>query len=183
VSGFSSASLGNWGAAESRTYDFQLSLDSSAGDAYQSATTSVVFNWDASAPEPAASGGTGTITTTVQGGPGGAPNLTVSGPGAQSLKTGILSFTTGCDQACTIVGNGNISIAGGGAKTYKLKTVKLSLARRGTAKVIFKLDKKTLKLIKAALGKHRKVTANVTITATGANGHSVSSKRKVLLKK
>ena len=52
--------------------------------------------------------------------------------------------------------NGSISIPGG-AKAYKLKQVKKVLTKAGKVKLTFKIDKKTLKRIKKALARHKKV--------------------------
>jgi hypothetical protein len=40
-------SLSNWAGAEQHTYRFVVSLDSSAGNVYQSGSSTAGFTWDA----------------------------------------------------------------------------------------------------------------------------------------
>jgi spore coat-associated protein N len=191
VQGLATTALGNWAGGESHKFHFTVSLPLSAGDSYQGADTSVDFNWDATAPEPVTTttsgGGGGTSTTTVVPSGGGGtdtapPKLTLAGSNTQSIGHGTLSFTSSCDQACTILGTGTISLPGA-AKVHKLKPVRVTLTKAGKTKIVFKIDKKTLKLIKKALAKHQNLTAKVKITATSKSGHSISASRTLKLKK
>ncbi len=93
---------------------------------------------------------------------------------SQALSGGALSLDLVCSEQCDVNAGGTISVPGA-ARVYKLRTV----ARKGTAgahvKLKLKLDKRTLKAVRKAIKKHRKVVAKVKLTATDAGGNRRTS--------
>jgi hypothetical protein len=69
------------------------------------------------------------------------------------------------------------------AKVYRLKKVTKTLTAAGKVKLTFKLDKKTLKIVRKALKQHKKLTAKMVITATDKAGNKTASKKSIKLKR
>jgi hypothetical protein len=172
--------LGSFAPGASHTYRFTVSWPSAgAGDAsYYGSTMSVQFDWLATsdppvtttpAPPPAASSAP-TLT---------APRLAFSAPLSQRVlrQKGVFAGAS-CDQACTISAKGTLSVPGASA-VYKLTPASKKLAAAGSAKLKLKVPKKTLAKLRKALKAHRKPTAAVTVTATGAGGAAQPVKQKI----
>ena len=124
-------------------------------------------------PAAAPGGGDGTGTGGGDGGGDGGgtgggvgPKPVVSVPSKQQLKGNTLALTATCTQACTLTTRGStISIPGGAARVYKLKTVTKKIAPNKLAHLKVKLPAKVAKAVKSALKKGKKVRARLKLTA------------------
>jgi hypothetical protein len=99
--------------------------------------------------------------------------------GTQKLTT--LKVRAGMDEPGTISVAGTVSMPNA-SKVYKLKAVKVSAFVGATMTIKVKLPKKALKAAKRALRRHRKVKANLTITARDKLGNVKVEKRSIKLK-
>jgi glucose/arabinose dehydrogenase len=87
----------------------------------------------------------------------------------------------GCLSACTLKATATISLPGA-SKSLKLRGISVKAASGKVVTLRIKLSKKTMRAIRRAMRRGKKVTATVTVIATDANGAS-SAKRKVRLKR
>jgi hypothetical protein len=83
--------------------------------------------------------------------------------------------------------NGRITVGGtinvpNASRVFKLRAVSVNAAAGKTRKIRVKLAKQTLKAVKRALKRHKKVRANLTVTAKDAAGNTKTAKRTVRLK-
>jgi hypothetical protein len=84
--------------------------------------------------------------------------------------------------------NGRITVGGtinvpNAARVFKLEAVSVNVAAGKTLKIRVKVAKRALKAIKRALKRHKKVRANLTVTAKDAAGNTKTEKRTVRLKR
>ncbi len=100
-------------------------------------------------------------------------------PSTQSVAR--LYVQAGMAEAGTITAGGTVS-APNRASVLKFKTVSAPAVVGRIVKLRLKLAKRALKLVTRALRHHRKLKANITITATDKSGNSKSEKRAVNLK-
>jgi hypothetical protein len=173
--------LGSFAPGSSHTYRFTVSWPSAGtNDAtYYGSTMSVQFDWLATGDTP--------VTTTPPAPPPAVPSAPALRPPKLTFSTGTSQrvlrqkavFAGGaCDQACTISAKGTLSLPGASA-VYKLTPASKKLAAAGSAKLKLKLPKKTLAKLRKALKAHRKPTATVTVSASGAGGSAKALKRKI----
>jgi hypothetical protein len=85
-------------------------------------------------------------------------------------------------EACTATAQGTVSVPGA-ARTYRLKSATKQIRRGGKAKLKLKFSKKTLKVVKRALSKRKKIKARVTVTVKDAAGNRTTKKRSIRLKR
>ena len=122
--------------------------------------------------QPATETQTQTQTDTQQGAPLPPPALAtaavkplLSAPSTQKvLKSKVISVQAQCGGACAAVVSAKVSLGG---STIKLPSVTKQLAAGETAPLKLKIPASALGKIKAALAKKKKVTATVTMTASG----------------
>jgi hypothetical protein len=101
---------------------------------------------------------------------------------ASSQKAANLFVTASMPESGTIAVGGTVSVPNA-SKVFKLKTVSVKTLPGATMKIRVKLSSKALKAAKKALGRHRKVRANLSITARDAAGNTKTEKRSVKLKR
>jgi glucose/arabinose dehydrogenase len=87
----------------------------------------------------------------------------------------------GCLTACTLKATATVSLPGA-SKSLKLRGVSVRAASGKVVTLRIKLSKKTMRAVRRALRRGKKVTATVTVIATDASGAS-SAKRKIRLKR
>jgi PKD repeat protein len=87
----------------------------------------------------------------------------------------------GCVSACTLKATATVSLPGA-SKSLKLRGVSRKAASGKVVTLRIKLNKKTMRAVRRALRRGKKVTATVTVVATDASG-ATSAKRKIRLKK
>jgi hypothetical protein len=100
-------------------------------------------------------------------------------PSRQSVAK--LYVEAGMAEAGTITAAGTVNVPSR-SNVFKFKTVSAPVAAGGKVKLRLKLTKKVMKLVKRVLKRHRKLTANITITATDKAGNTKSEKRAVSLR-
>jgi len=123
-------------------------------------------------PDP--SGG----TTPPPSGGGNAKVVTLKVGGSSSqkaLRKKAIIVTATCDQACTLTASGSLSIPGA-SKTYRLRSVKRSLAAGKRVTLKLKLSSKVIKTAKRALRKHKRIRATIRLTAKNSAGTKTSRK-------
>jgi hypothetical protein len=87
--------------------------------------------------------------------------------------------TVSCNEACTAVGTGTLSVPNV-AKVYKLKKVTKYVAAGGKVTLKLKLSKKIRKAAKRALKRHKKVKAKLRVTVKDASGNTAPSKKRTI---
>jgi len=170
-------SLGTFAAGAAHTYRFTVTWAPSGIDSSMyGSSMSVEFDWLAgdvagTPPVPQPSAPPPPVLTP--------PRLSVSTAATQKvLKRGNVQTGATCDQACTIVATGSMSLPGA-AKRYKLVTARGSLPAAGKATLKLKLPRGLRKPLRSALKAHRKVVAPITVSATGASGATSRVQRKI----
>jgi hypothetical protein len=96
-------------------------------------------------------------------------------------KASKLSVQVAMPENGTVTVGGTISVPNA-SKVYKLKTLSVKTLAAKTLTIKVKLPKKVRKAVKRGLKKHRKVKANLTITARDLAGNKKVEKRSVRLK-
>src|SRR5205823_5979304 len=94
------------------------------------------------------------------------------------LKRGSVNGSAACDEACTIVPTGSLSVPGA-ARAYKLVPAHGSLGAADKATLRLRLPKTARKPLRSALKAGRRVFAPVVIQASGSSGKSAPVKRKI----
>jgi hypothetical protein len=92
-----------------------------------------------------------------------------------------LYVEAGMAEAGRITARGAVSVPSR-SSVFKCKSVSARVAAGRKVKLKLRLAKKAPKLVKRALKKHRKLRANVTITATNKAGDTRTEKRTVNLR-
>ena len=87
----------------------------------------------------------------------------------------------GCLSACTLKATATVSLPGA-SKSLKLRGVSVKAASGKVVTLRIKLSKKSMRAVRRALRRGKKVIATVTVIATDASGAS-SAKRKIRLKR
>lgn len=100
---------------------------------------------------------------------------------AATQKAGILVVQASMPENGTITVGGTLNVPNA-AKVFKLKAVSVSAPAGKIVKVTVKLPSKVLKAVKKAIRKHKKVKANLTITARDVAGNTKLEKRSVKLR-
>jgi hypothetical protein len=170
-------SLGTFAAGAAHTYRFTVVWPPSSIDSSMyGSSMSVEFDWlagDAASTPP--------VTPPSAPPPPvlAPPRLGVTTATRQKvLKRGNVQAGATCDQACTIVGTGRMSVPGA-ARSYKLVTSRASLPGAGRATLKLKLPRRVRKPLRSALKAHKRVVAPITISATGASGTTTRVQRKI----
>ena len=83
--------------------------------------------------------------------------------------------------ACTLKATATVSLPGA-SKSLKLRGVSRKAASGKVVTLRIKLNKKTMRAVRRALRRGKKVMATVTVIATDTSG-ATSAKRKIRLKK
>lgn len=174
--------LGTFAPGAAHTYRFAVTWAPSAADpTMYGSSMSVEFDWSAAdtvrtpvlpppGPPPAGS----PVTTTVA-----PPRVSVSIRSPQPvLKRGSVQASAACDEACTIVATGSVSVPGV-AHAYKLVPARGSLMGAGKARLRLRLPRTARKPLRSALSAHRKAFARIVIQAAGPGGKGAPVKRKI----
>lgn len=112
-----------------------------------------------------------------------APGLKLGGAPAQRvLKQGGVVVVVECDEICSATATGTVPVSGQ-SKTFRLTKVTKTLAPRAKTKLKLKFGKKGRKALARALKRGKRLTANVSVTASDASGNSRSAKRKIKLRR
>jgi spore coat-associated protein N len=170
-------SLGTFATGAARTYRFTVTWPPSSSDSSMyGSSMSVEFDWlagDAASTPPVTQPSAPPPPVLAP------PRLGVQTAARQKvLKRGNVQAAATCDQSCTVVATGRMSVPGA-AKSYKLVTARRSLPAGGKAKLKLKLPRSLRKPLRAALKAHRRVVAPITISATGASGAASRVQRKI----
>lgn len=142
-------------------------------------TGSVVVN-----AAPADGGGSG------GGGAGGAPGppptvvdeapvSSLVGPPKQDVDK--LFVRASMNEAGTLSALASVSVPGGAARLYRFKRTARTVAPDQPVKLRLKLAKRSLRAVKRALRRGRKLRARVTVTAADAAGQETVRKQKIRL--
>ena len=112
------------------------------------------------------------------------PTVKLGGKKTQrALKQkGVLVEVTCPTEQCTANAKGTVAVPGA-AKVFKLRPATKKIAAGGKAKLKLKFAKKTLKAVKRALAKRKKLKAKLTVTANDVGGNSTTKKQTVRLKR
>jgi large repetitive protein len=95
------------------------------------------------------------------------PQLKLSGSSTQRLaRNGSFAVLIRSSAGGPLVGEAVIN-APGAARAYRLARVRAQLAPGARAKLVFKLSRRALRATRAALARHKRVTATVKVTAAG----------------
>jgi subtilisin family serine protease len=115
-----------------------------------------------------------------------APVLRLGGPTSQSVGARRITIVVSCPaEACRATAAGQITIPGAAraAKRYKLGAARADIAAGRSARLKLTIGRSSLRAIKRALRRRRKVSAKVTITAVDAAGNAVTKRRTVRLRR
>jgi hypothetical protein len=111
------------------------------------------------------------------------PKLKLGGATVQkALKAKAILVTATADEAATLRATGTLSLPTK-AKLFRLGPVTKKAAAQKRVTFKLKLSKKTLKAIKRALAKHKKVVVKVKVTAKDAAGNVGTATRKIRVKR
>jgi hypothetical protein len=182
-------SLGDIPAGESRSYRFSVTFPSgnaAVDNALQGASTSVQFDWSATAPEPPpATTATTPTTDSTPTGPAGPPpralSLSLKAPPSKSFKKG-LTLTIACSQDCTARITGTVRMKGV-RKALKLTATSVSLGAGKARTVRLKLSKTLKSALARALAAGKQTTVTFRVTAKGSAGTAVTATRASTLKR
>lgn len=131
-----------------------------------------VLSFDVVAPPPPPGGGGGTGDTL-------APLQTLSFSAVQDVDK--LRVTTRATEAGTVTATGTVSVSGA-SKVYRFKRASRSVAANVKTTLRLKLAKKSLRAVKRALKKHKRLKAKLTLTASDKAGNKRSAKVTIGLK-
>ena len=110
------------------------------------------------------------------------PVLVLSGPAAQRLlRQKAALVTASCDEACTLVATGSLTIPGA-AKTFRLGRATKVLSAAGKATLKLRLSKKALVALRTALARKKRSTALVAVKATDRAGNARSARKRIRAK-
>jgi hypothetical protein len=109
------------------------------------------------------------------------PTLVLAAARTQHLLKRSIEVQGGCLSACTLKATATVSLPGA-SKSLKLRGVSVKAASGKVVTLRIKLSKKTMRAVRRALRRGKKVIATVTVIATDATGAS-SAKRKIRLKR
>jgi hypothetical protein len=134
-----------------------------------------------------------TILTDGQGQSAPAPSTTQTQTKADrvtdfaTLKVAAIQRAARLVVQAAMVESGRITVGGtisvpNLSRVFKLRAVSVNVVAGKIAKIRVRLARRALKAIKRALKRHKKVRANLTITAQDAAGNTRTSKRTVRLK-
>jgi plastocyanin len=108
-----------------------------------------------------------------------APVSSLVGPSKQDVDK--LFVRASMNEAGTLSALASVSVPGGASKLYRFKRTTKTVAPDQTVKLRLKLAKRSLRAVKRALRRGRKLRARVTVTATDAAGHETVRKQKIRL--
>jgi len=115
-----------------------------------------------------------------------APTAKLSGAAIQKLRPTV-GLTVSCiSEACTAVVSGTVRLPRLGriaAKTYKLKSVSVKLAKGAKRKVALKLPLTLRRLIVRAMKAHKVISVKFAVKVTDAAGNSRTLRRSARLKR
>ena len=97
------------------------------------------------------------------------------------LRRKAIVVQAGCAATCTLTASATVSLAGA-SRSLKLRAVTRSAANGKQVRLRLKLSGKTLRAVRRALRRGKKVTATVRVVATDPSGGTRTAKRKVRLK-
>lgn len=110
------------------------------------------------------------------------PSLVLAAARTQHLRgKRSIEVQGGCLSACTLKATATVSLPGA-SKSLKLRGVSVKAASGKVVTLRIKLSKKSMRAVRRALRRGKKVIATVTVIATDATGAS-SAKRKIRLKR
>jgi hypothetical protein len=113
-----------------------------------------------------------------------APLVTLSGRRVQKLRRRVVVTVRCQDEPCTAEGRATIRVPRVGsrsAKTYRLRARRRRLSATEAGTVAFRLRARTIRGIRRALTRHKKVVVHITITVADAAGNRATRSRTVRL--
>ncbi|MEA2458515.1 MAG: hypothetical protein QOC95_1487, partial [Thermoleophilaceae bacterium] len=148
--------------------------EDSCGHVYASGSSTVVrIDGDAftACPEPAANPSPVPADTR-------APVVRMSAKRRQrALRSRGFRLAVSCDEVCAAVARGTVRISGS-KRVYVLRSARRRLAADMRLKVRLRASKRALRAFRSALGRHRRVTATLTVTGRDPAGNSAGVKRR-----
>jgi hypothetical protein len=94
---------------------------------------------------------------------------------------GKLFVRASMNEAGTLTASGTVTVPGGTAKLYRFKPSGRHVSANVPVKLPLKLSKNGLRVVKAALGRRKKLSAKVTLTARDTTGHQTVRKQTIRL--
>jgi lysophospholipase L1-like esterase len=112
------------------------------------------------------------------------PALRLSGaPVQRVLRQRGVRVVVACPvEACTATARGKVVVRGS-ARRFKLRSATKQIAKGARATLKLRLQEKALTAIGRALGRGKRVTATVTVTARDAAGNATTKRRTIRLKR
>jgi spore coat-associated protein N len=175
--------LGSIAAGGSRSYRFSTTFPqgSAAHDnALQGASSTVQFDWDATAPEPPPTTPPATTPTTPTT-PASPLTLTLHAPTSESLRKG-LTVAIRCSQDCAARIAGVAKIRGA-RKPLRLSATNTNLLAAKARTVRLKLSRKLKAALTRAIASRKRATITVDVRAQAPGGAAVRSTRSFRLKR
>jgi chitodextrinase len=111
-----------------------------------------------------------------------APKLTLGGPKSQRLAGGALALTARCDEQCTVTASAKLKI-GRSSGLFKSSRASQALAAGKDATLRLRFSSRSLRSIRRALARGRRVLAKVTVRSNDAAGNVGSARATIRLKR
>ena len=186
LSGLGSVALGTLAQGEAHRYRFTVSYPDgrpeTEDNAYQGASTTVTFVWNASgagtagsSPSESASAPTGSDAPVTAAGSGRTLRVALGGARRPRGAHGRVATWVRCDATCRIVLSGTASF---GSRKLRLRTVRRSLSVPGRVKLQVELPRAA----RAAVSRGRRVTVRLRVQATMA-GRTAVARRTVVVQR
>jgi hypothetical protein len=113
-----------------------------------------------------------------------APTLRLSGSSSQRIlrQRGVVVVVACPAEACTAAAHGTVTVPAS-AKVFKLKPVTKQIPAGGKVTLKLRISKRALRAIGRALRHHKKVNAQVTVSAKDAARNVTTTQRTIRLKR
>jgi hypothetical protein len=179
LGGLGSVALGTLAQGETRRYRFTVSFPGGRPDAednaYQGASTSVTFVWDAAGSASTGVASTGTDAPVAAAGSRRTPRMVLSGARRQRGAHGRVTTWVRCEATCRIVVSGTTSF---GSRKASLRTLRRSLIVPGRMTVQVTLPRAA----RVALSRGRRVTVRLRVRTT-ISGRVVLARRTIVVQR
>jgi uncharacterized cupredoxin-like copper-binding protein len=94
---------------------------------------------------------------------------------------GKLFVRASMNEVGTLTASATVTVPGGAAKLYRFKPAGKQVSANVPVRLPLKLSKNALRAVKAALGRRKKLSAKVTLTAKDTTGHQTVRKQTIRL--
>jgi hypothetical protein len=179
LGGLGSVALGTLAQGETHRYRFTVSFPGGRPDAednaYQGASTSVTFVWDAAGSASTGVASTGADAPVAAAGSRRTPRMVLGGARRQRGAHGRVTTWLRCEATCRIVVSGTASF---GSRKASLRTLRRSLIVPGRTTVQVTLPRAA----RVALSRGRRVTVRLRVKTTIA-GRVVLARRTIVVQR